>query len=190
MGGFFTNLHVKGDDLAAVVSALRSASATPAYVVRGGGWLSVYPEATEDQDDTKLASLARTLSQRLGTAVIATLMHDGDIFAYWLYGKGQELDRYNSDPNYFEGGGEPPSGGKAASLVGLCQPGTSEAQLHALLHPDGGGDEDEEEGPLPPDAYQVAEALARHLGIPGDRALAGFRYLDEGEELEGAERVE
>lgn len=135
MGSFFTNFHARSMDQDAVVRAVRYAGAVPAYVsASGGGWISVYPEPAESQDEALIQKIAQTLSTALHQAVFAFLVHDSDIFAYWLYDQGKKSDVYDSAPGFFEGKALKPKGGKPAMLLRYCMPGTSEEQLKKLLH--------------------------------------------------------
>jgi hypothetical protein len=123
MGTFVTNLHVRDADLNAVVETLRSLGVVPAYV-RGSpqnGWTSIFPEAA-DQDEVALPEMACHLSKALNRPVIAFLVHDSDIFLYWLCDGGKELDRYNSAPGFFTGEETPPEGGNPEMLTACCRP--------------------------------------------------------------------
>ncbi len=74
MGVFFTNLHLRATATEPVVAALRLAGALPAYVTEpGGGWVSLYPEATENQDEALLEGMARLLSTAI--AAFMSLLH-------------------------------------------------------------------------------------------------------------------
>src|SRR5215510_10381380 len=130
MGAFVTNLHVRDADRNAVIAALRSLDVVPAYV-RGSPdntWTSIFPEAA-DQDEAALSEMARSLSKVLNREVIAFIVHDSDIFLYWLCANGSELDRYNSAPGYFTGQETPPEGGNPDMLAACCKPGTSTDRL-------------------------------------------------------------
>jgi hypothetical protein len=137
MGTFVSNLHVRDADRNAVIEALRSLSVVPAFV-RGSPedtWTSIFPEAA-DHDQAALSEIASNLSKALNRPVIAFLVHDSDIFLYWLYNGGKELDRYNSAPGYFTGDETPPEGGNPETLGGCCAPGLSTDLLLRLLHPE------------------------------------------------------
>ena len=114
MGAFFTNIHLRADDPAKVLEHLRPLVRNTGVLVSPEhyGWVTVYPEATEDQGDT-LESLTRSLSRRLESVAYATLVHDSSVFIYFLYENGSRLDQYNSRPDYF---GLAPEEEKAAFL--------------------------------------------------------------------------
>lgn len=162
MGSFVTNLHVRDADRDAVMEALRSLDLVPAYV-RGSPetpWTSIFPEAGY-QDDAALPEMARALSKALKRPVIAFIVHDSDIFLYWLCDDGKELDRYNSAPDYFAGQMTPPEGGNPDMLKVYCQPGTTTDHLLRLLHP-------ERNAPQPPaerkiDRDAIKEAVRKKL---------------------------
>lgn len=162
MGSFVTNLHVRDADRDAVMEALRSLDLVPAYV-RGSPetpWTSIFPEAGY-QDDAALPEMARALSKALKRPVIAFIVHDSDIFLYWLCDDGKELDRYNSAPGYFAGQTTPPEGGNPDMLKVYCQPGTTTDHLLRLLHP-------ERNAPQPPaerkiDRDAIKEAVRKKL---------------------------
>ena len=66
MGAFFTNLHVRDSSTQAVCQALPKLTPSRAYVSPPtNGWVTVYTEATEDQDQEKLCAIAAGLSTAL-----------------------------------------------------------------------------------------------------------------------------
>lgn len=175
MGTFVTNLHVRDADRDAVIEARRSLDAVPAFV-RGSPedtWTSIFPEAA-DQD---LSEMASNLSKALNRPVIAFFVHDSDVFLYWLYNGGKELDRYNSAPGYFRGEETSPEGGNPDTLGGCCAPGLSTDLLLRLLSSGA------EERVFAED--RLAE-LAKLLGIPDGPAVDSYRYLLKGEGSPGS----
>src|SRR4029079_9665024 len=61
------------------------------------GWIGIYPE-NNGQDQT----IGQQISQQLPEdPVLHLLVHDDDIFAYWLYRAGMQIDSYWSTPGYF-----------------------------------------------------------------------------------------
>jgi hypothetical protein len=162
MGSFITNLHVRNAERNAVIEALRSLDIVPAYI-RGSPettWTSVFPEAGE-QDDTALPEMARALSKALQRPVVAFIVHDSDIFLYWLCDGGKELDRYNSAPGYFTDKETPPDGGNPETLAVYCQPGTSTDRLLRLLHPE--RDPPEPPARRPSDRDAIKDAVRKKL---------------------------
>lgn len=163
-------MHVRTDDRAAVIATVRASGFLPAYVgAAAGGWIGVYPRATETQDPEVLATITGALSRDFGDA-IAILVHDSDVFAYWIFRGGELADSYDSAPDYFEGGESPPRGGDAAVLDALA-PGQGAAVAELLHDPD--------------DAIVFAEELAGRfgamIGIGATRACCGFGAAAHGD---------
>src|SRR5437868_304878 len=143
MGASFTNIHVRNSSTPAVCAALPTVTPSRAYVSPAeNGWVTVYTEVTEDQDDKKLRAIASGLSKMLGADVLAFLVHDSSVALYWLYRCGELADQFNSAPDYF---GETISEqerervrGSTGLLLPLCASGTTREQLDEALHPPDG----------------------------------------------------
>ena len=179
MGSFFTNLQIHNASAKAVSAALSKLVDSRAYVSPAfNGWVTVYPEATEGQNDKTIRAIASGLSKSLYAVVLAFLVHDSDVAAYWLFRKGTLVDEFDSAPDYFGGPVDHRTRqrvrGKTEALLPLCLPGTTPAQLDTVLHPPDGH---------PPFAEEIVTELAKLLGIDDSRATLGFKYFDE----EGAE---
>jgi hypothetical protein len=178
MGSFFTNLHIRNASTAAICAVLPKLIDGRAYVSREScGWVTVYCEATEDQDDETMRELAGGLSKMLRTEALGFLVHDSDIAMYWLYRDGVLADEFNSAPDYFGGHVSEKTRvrlqGNADALLPLCINGTIRDELEALLHPPD----------RPPFVEEIVVELAKLLGIDEARATVGFNYFNE----EGAE---
>ena len=180
MGAFFTNLHVRDSPTQAVCGALPKLTLSRAYVSPAtNGWVTIYAEATEDQDQGKLCALAAGLSKALKADVLAFLIHDSSVALYWVYRGGDLADQFNSAPDYF---GESVNDetrervrGNPDVMLPLCLSGTTREELDETLHPSGG---------LPTFAEEIIYELARLLGIDDARASLGFQYFtSEGEQL-------
>jgi hypothetical protein len=180
MGAFFTNLHVRNSSTQAVCEVLPKLTQSRAYVSPPtNGWVTVYTQATEDQDEKKLCALAGGLSKMLKANVLAFLVHDSSIACYWLYVCGELADQFNSAPDYFDESVNEQRReqvrGNVDALLPLCITGTGRQELDEVLHPP--------DGP-PTFAEEIVYDLARLLGIDDARASLGFEYFtDEGEEL-------
>jgi hypothetical protein len=181
MGSFITNYQVRSDSTAAVSKALAPLAETGAYVSPPqNGWVTVYDEASDDQDDRIIDEVGRGLSRALSTSVLAFLVHDSDIFHYWLFQKGELIDEFDSNPEYF---GHRVSEARLSRLRGnpeallpLCRPGITRAQIETILHdPD----------TLAAMADDILSDLADVLGIDEGRALLRFHYFEE----EGADML-
>jgi hypothetical protein len=134
MGSFIANLHVKGATPASVKEALSRAGVAPAYVEDNAGWVSVFPRTPDETGGEGLEESASALSKLTGSTVIAFVVHDSDVFFYFLFENGRRLDRYDSDPGYFDGYERPPKGGNVKTLLRFCGASTTGAQLKRLLH--------------------------------------------------------
>lgn len=180
MGASFTNLQVRNATAKIISALLQKLTDSRAYVSpEHNGWVTVYPEVTEDQNDETLRALASGLSLSLKTDVIGFLVHDSDIAAYWLYRSGVLADEFDSDPDCL---GRSPDNktrqrvrGSVEALLPLCVVGTTHDQIEAVIHPADG---------FPLMAEEILTELARLLGIDDTRVSLGFTYFDdEGEEI-------
>src|SRR5215469_2566751 len=142
MGAFFTNYQVRGKSASDVSKAIEPLVETRAYVSTAkGGWVTVYDEASDQQDDEILKRIASELSKKLGTAVFAFLVHDSDIAIYWLYENGVLIDEFNSAPDYYKKASDKVRQcvrGDSDKLLPLCVAGTSHAQVEEVIHPASG----------------------------------------------------
>lgn len=118
-----------------------------------GGWVGVHDSFMQSQDEQLCAQTVCRLSERLNTAAIAFLIHDGDFLCYWLAKEGRLLDTYNSMPGYFEGSSDGPGGGDASLLAETCGVPEAVGELARLL---------QEPGFEP---YAQLESLGTLLGI-------------------------
>ena len=116
MGSFYTNYTVYGTNHRDVAEALagRTAIVTPEH----NGCVVVFDKESDEQDVSKIATLASKLSRVLKTSVLALLNHDDDILWYQFYQNGELADEYNSAPGYFDPTAEPspPVGGSPQVL--------------------------------------------------------------------------
>lgn len=175
MGSFFTNLQIRNASSKAVCAALPKVTDARAYVSPAhNGWVTVYAEATEDQNDETLRTIAGGLSKTLKADVLAFLVHDSDIATYWLFRNGALTDEFNSAPDYFSDSVDETIRarvrGNTDALMPLCAAGTTRDQLDAVLHPPDGH---------PTFAEEIVTELAKLLGIDEARASLGFNYFDE-----------
>jgi len=69
-----------------------------------GDWTSVYESRMSDQDEAWMSNVASRLSGTLPAAVVAFLVHDSDVFRYWLFEGGKQLDAYNPCSGYIDDG--------------------------------------------------------------------------------------
>jgi hypothetical protein len=188
MGASYTSHHVRATDAARVTAALGEIITEPALVSdASGGWVSVFCEETESQAEGPIRRIGEDLSRTLGTSVLAFLVHDSDIFCYWLYDRGGLRDEYNSCPDYFDGMMEDPDEqrdaeetaeyrrrcqGSPEAVLPLRPPGTTSDALAAILHP--------------PKRYLFAEEQVTDLGTllrlsDDGRTGVGFKYISQGD---------
>jgi hypothetical protein len=194
MGAFFTSVQVRAADPEA---GLREAAATVCQlatdqgmaVVEGGedsdrhvvlvagqGWVSVYDEATEDQDPAVLDALGMALSAALDAPAVSVLVHDSDSLLLGLYVEGQRVDRYDSAPGLLEG------------ALRKLRPGPHRTRWRQVL-PEAGPELERVFGSTALFAEAGLEPLSAALGLPLDRLSTGYRYLGQQLALEGLPHV-
>ncbi len=175
MGSFFTNYQIRSESQENVVSILTPLVKQRAYVSPPkNGWVTVYDEASDEQDERELNRLATAISQKLSTAVFAFLIHDSDVLVYFLYSHGQLIDEYNSDPDYFGNVGELDRArfrGKPVELLKYCVSSTNLDAVERVLNP--------ENHPIM--AEDIFDDLAPLLDLDEARVLLGFRYFEAGD---------
>jgi hypothetical protein len=136
MGGHYGTVHVRTTDRDAVRSAVESIASerTGRFLIAPAidGWVTVYPDQN-GQDKAVSEALAAKLP---GKTLIHCLVHDDDIFAYWLFEGGRVVDTYNSCPDYFGDPNPPPRGGNARALAHLLLDPAEVNELQALLDAD------------------------------------------------------
>lgn len=101
MGIFYTDITLKDIDQQSAASYLK-ANHRQAYVSPTFNGCTVVFDKASDEDGHTLYQLAAELSEALHCVALAVLVHDGDLFLYWLYERGRLADEYNSAPGYFE----------------------------------------------------------------------------------------
>jgi hypothetical protein len=118
MGLFYTNITLLGASQAQVAQYLKRANRTAYVSPTVNGFTVVYDKETEDQDVRVLTDAACRLSKKFKCATLAALVHDSDVFTYWLFEAGRLVDEFDSMPGHFDPGGQqsPPSGGNAEAL--------------------------------------------------------------------------
>jgi Ankyrin repeats (many copies) len=181
MGLFCVNLHFRTRDDKALSASLNRRGVSGYRVLPARGeWASLYEERASEQDFERIRELAGGLSEDLGVAAIAFLVHDSDVACYWLFDGGRLLDEYNSCPNYFDADAtaeEPPrpAGGRPDVLLPYCRTGVRQDELAAILAGEAVF------------AESVIEQLVDALGIDPGRALADYRHLGEREGPDGTD---
>lgn len=113
MGNFYFNYTLKGPRTAEVVRALKGnrTLVTPEQ----NGCVVVFPDSGCPQDlDPKMAA---DLTADLNCSLLRITVHDDNILMSDLFVSGDQIDAYDSNPDYFQGGSKRgPLGGDAAVL--------------------------------------------------------------------------
>lgn len=181
MGLFCVNIHFRTTDDKPLSAALNHRGATQYRILPAkNGWTSLYEEEASWQNEARIRVLAGGLSKELHVAAVAFMVHDSDIACYWLFDDGRLLDQYNSCPAYFDedatdDGPPSPTGGRPDVLLPYCRTGVRQHDLAAVLA---------EQAVF---AESVIERLADALGIDGDRALADYRDVSDGDGPNGTD---
>jgi hypothetical protein len=119
VGLFYASTVLRTEDADAVTRYLREAGREAYVSPPAAGCTVVYDRECEDQDERVIRAVASGLSAALGVPAFAALLHDDDVFMYWLFRDGVCIDRYDSTPGYFDTKATelfPPEGGDARLL--------------------------------------------------------------------------
>lgn len=159
MGNFYTNYTLRGPSQQEVAKAFqgRNAVVTP----ERNGYVVVFDEQSDDQDQEQIAALGAKLSLLFRCPVLAILNHDDDILWYQLYESGTLTDEYDSAPGYFDPDAEPsaPAGGDAKRLAAAFR-AEDIAEIEAVLRKSSF----EDDGYV--FAFERHADLTRLLGLP------------------------
>lgn len=169
MGNFYVNHAVRTTDHDRVKDLLAGRDAYISPVINGIA--AVYDKEADSQDEDITAGLAKLLSAKMDTVVMAILNHDDDILMYWLSDRGTQTDAYNSTPNYFSDTLDTsvPSGGNSQVLCRSFGSPNFEAAERILRSDD------------------YVFALDRHLdllnalGVTPEILYLGYRHLEAGD---------
>lgn len=168
MGGHYGTIHVRTEDRDAVRSSVEDLVSDRArrYLIAPAinGWVTIFPE-NNGQDSAVSKALATKLPDK---TIIHCVVHDDDVFAYWLFEGGQTVDTYNSCPNYFSDKNPPPRGGNAAAFSDLLANPKKVQELQSLLDADRFDFELERQ-----------DRFAALLGLPN--TAYAYEYLQGGE---------
>jgi hypothetical protein len=183
MGAFFTNVHIKTNEIADKEALVKDLGLKSAYFSKcENGWTSIFPEKTEGQDSKELENVCTNLSKRYSAPTFAFLVHDSDVFMYFLADRGKGKDSYNSCPSFFDDeASDEPTGGESNLILPLCLPGTEDSVLKVLLKENKLSPAIQQEDSEALFAEDIAINLANLLGIPAWRASTGHNYISEGE---------
>ena len=169
MGAFFTNYHVRKADAAACAKALTTLISSRALVTDSkNGWTTIYEEQSDSQDIEVLRGLTKSLSSKLKTTVVAMMVHDSDIFVYLFYERGELIDQFDSNPDYFGPVSEAQKKewrGNFAKLIPYAQKKTSAQDFKRVAEKEMIFEEER------------AGEFSQLLGIGPSRAKTGFKYV-------------
>jgi hypothetical protein len=101
VGISYSNITLKGSDQQHVAAYLKQQRRQAFVAPSVDGYIVIFDKKADEREQA-LQSLAVDLSISFQNVAFAVLVHDGDVFAYWLYDVGQLLDNYNSAPSYFD----------------------------------------------------------------------------------------
>jgi hypothetical protein len=171
MGAFFTNYHVRKTDPAACTKTLAALINSRALVTDSkNGWTTIYDERSDSQDIEVLRGLAKNLSSKLKTAVIAMMVHDSDIFVYLIYENGELIDQFDSKPDYFGPVSEAQKQEWRGNFAKLIPYANKKASIQNFKRVARKAHVFEE---------RSAGEFAQLLGIDPSRAKTGFKYVQE-----------
>ncbi len=167
MGVFYTNITLKGARQQEVADHLKR-DQRQAYVSPATSGCVVVFDRISDEDEAALCELASSLSEEFQCPALAALVHDGDLFLYWLYEAGRLVDEYDSAPAYFQTDAEPtpPKGGNPEALCEAFQAQRALSDLQAIFEraTKTALDDDWSEDHLIGD--EIHDVIAQALGLP------------------------
>ncbi len=191
MGSFYTNITLYKASQKQVADYLarqqRAAYVSPTV----DDFTVVYDRETEDQDAKVLKKLAESLTKQFQCSGLASLVHDSDVYVYWLYDNGELLDSYNSLPSYFDAENDDPTP-EGGDVVKLCKAfdrqNTSRdlAQLFQLVEQSNLGSD----GATYLLAEDIHARLVDILSMPSFAAFVGYTYIENGDVPEDLELSE
>lgn len=193
MGVFSNAIHLKTTDRDAVVRCYttllkrrgyrpRAAGAIPQYnetrdeaVFRRvlvsaveEGWVTVVDQKHDEQGARSMNFMCHALTRTLDCAGFCFIVHDSDVFYYYLWRAGEMLDQYCSWPGWYSDAGprrrtrtrwKP----QPSLILPLCVPGVTLAELKHILRD---YSKDAVDPVTPPVwAEQILQDLADCLGI-------------------------
>lgn len=168
MGGFYTNVTLRGPDQETLIRSLHEMGRVCVVSPEFKKSIVVFDEECESQNESVLTSFGRTLSERFDCPALALLNHDDDVLLYWLIDRGQIIDQYNSCPDYFGGPGpSTPCGGDAVLLCRSFGAPESAADAERILR-----------SPEYAFATDRHRDLVRALHLPESAVGNGYNGLD------------
>jgi hypothetical protein len=183
MGNFYTNATLKGPDQRSIARAIDRMRRVAAVAPSQGDLTVVFDRESERQDGSAYRFVER-LTRELDCLALYVTNHDDSVLYYRLYKSGENIDHYDSCPNYFEGDPIPPEGGNAKALCDALGVPAARETVHEILHYDRYAAANE-------GARRYAWEVERHgdlataLGLPLWAVGCGYTYLASGDWPEG-----
>jgi ankyrin repeat protein len=143
LGTFYVNHQVRGDTAEPVLALARRVCVGLAYVAPArNGWVAVYDESSDTQDEAMIHQVGHDLSDGLATTVFTFLVHDDDVFRYVLYERGKLVASFDSWPDYYRLGEQSPDADSQEVVLPpqIDQPAVAEGAQPQHL-PESGGPE-------------------------------------------------
>jgi hypothetical protein len=187
MGLFYTNIILYKVSRQKIINYFDKEKRIAYLSVSAGDFSVVYDKNSENQDKNELMRLAESLTRKLHCSALASLVHDSDIFLYWLYENGKLVDTYDSLPDYFEAESKKsmPEGGDAEILCATFDKPEAKPEIRHIfsLVKKGNISTDGSEEDLLGEDIHVR--LVKSLGMPSFGACIGYfailnSYLPEG----------
>lgn len=166
MGNHYTNLSIRGADFEAVVEAVRAANRRAFVLDPGDGWIVVFDEACDRQDEAEIRTLGRALCSVLARPGLAALNHDDDVLVFWLFdASGAVADEFGVGAFEDEA---PPAIRDVPAMCRLLETDADPDEVAAIL----------EEQPLM--VVDVHDALTQAMGLPACTAGNSYGDLERG----------
>ena len=167
MGSFYTNVTLRGPAQEEVLAHLGDRAA---YVSRtSDSFTVVLDEASESQDLDELLGVTASLSTHFDSPALAALNHDNSVLYLSLFEHGQQVDQYNSCPEFDNEDADEessgPAGGDAARWVAAF--GGDASALERALH-----------GTEFVSATERHAAVVAALGMPPFAVGIGYNYVE------------
>ena len=180
MGIFYTNVVLYGPDQSEIKDYLNKLNRISYISPTEDKFTVIYDQETEDQNTDVVRKLTEKLSNKFGCPALSSLVHDGDIFMYWLYDSGELLDTYNSIPGYFDTTIEKsmPEGGDAAKLCEAFDVPTSKNALNDIFKLVERTNIDDDWSDEYLNGEDIHRELAQVLGMPPFAVNIGFYTIE------------
>ncbi len=180
MGLFYTNITLDGAEQKEIADYLNRLKRVAYVSPTVEKFTVVYDQETEDQNTEVIESLAASLTKRFQCQALAALVHDSDVFLYWLYNHGECLDRYNSLPGYFDStvGMLPPEGGDPDALCQAFEKASAIDKVQHIFELAEEGSHDDGRSGINLQGEDLHQALVEALGMPSFAANAGYYRIE------------